>query len=33
MAGQFWLGLEGMGNGMIKGRRRVEKSEVTQVSS
>lgn len=33
MVGQFWLGLEGMGNGMIKGRRRVEKSEVTQMSS
>lgn len=33
MAGQFWQGLAGMGNGMMKGRRRVVKSEVTQMSS
>lgn len=33
MAGQFWLGLEGMGNGMPKGRRRVVKPEGTQMSS
>ena len=33
MAGQFWLGLEGMGNGMPKGRRKVVKSEGTQMSS